>query len=188
MFGPVIEGQHVRLEPPRPEWSPAYQQWLADMDVTRYLLHRHPPSAKQEEDDLEQAAGDPHRVVWAIALRDDGRPIGATALEKIDWRNRDAESGIMIGDKSHWRRGYASQAMRLRTEYAFLELGLRKVWTGVWMPNEASRRALEKTGYRQCGLMRRHAFADGRWHDVWLAEILRDDWERARKRACTVPS
>ena len=31
MFGPVIEGARVRLEPPRPEWSPIYQRWLADM-------------------------------------------------------------------------------------------------------------------------------------------------------------
>ena len=38
MFGPVIEGARVRLEPPRPEWSPIYQRWLADMEVTRYLV------------------------------------------------------------------------------------------------------------------------------------------------------
>jgi RimJ/RimL family protein N-acetyltransferase len=153
------------------------------MEVTRFLLRRNPPSARQEEDYLEQAAGDAHRVVWAITLREGRRPIGATALEKIDWRIRDAESGIMIGDKTEWRRGHATEAMRLRTEYAFLELGLRKVWTGVSMQNTASRRALERAGYRQCGLMRRHFFMAGRWHDVWVAEILREDWDRAR--ACT---
>ena len=75
--------------------------------------------------------------------------------------------------------------MRLRTEYAFMELGLRKVWTGVWLPNHGSRRALEKAGYRQCGLMRRHVFLDGEWHDVWLAEVLREEWEQAREAACT---
>ena len=91
----------------------------------------------------------------------------------------------MIGDKSEWRRGYASEAMRLRTDYAFMELGLRKVWTGVWLPNAGSRRALEKAGYRQCGLMRRHVFVDGQWHDVWLAEVLREDWER--ESSCSAP-
>src|SRR5215471_15698547 len=128
MLGPVIEGDRVRLEPPRLEQAPAFQRWLAN----------------------------------------------------IDWRTRAAESGIMIGDKREWRRGRASEAMRLRTEYAFRELGLRKVWTGVWLPNHGSRRALEKAGYRQCGLMRRHFFGNGQWFDVWLAEIHRDDWERAR--------
>jgi [ribosomal protein S5]-alanine N-acetyltransferase len=75
--------------------------------------------------------------------------------------------------------------MRLRTDYAFLELGLRKVWTGVWLPNHGSRRALEKAGYRQCGLQRQHFFVDGQWLDVWLAEIHRDVWERARHAVCT---
>ena len=74
-----------------------------------------PASPRQEGEYLEQAAEDPSRVLWAITLRDTRAVIGATVLEKIDWRNRDAESGLMIGDKAHWRRGYASEAMRLRT-------------------------------------------------------------------------
>src|SRR5215468_4908497 len=160
MFGPVIEGERVRLEPPRPEHSPAYLGWLADMEVTRYLHDRNPPSPGQEEKSLEQAAGDPHRVLWSIVLRQSGKLIGAAVLEKIDWRKR-----------------YAAEVMRLRTEYAFLELGLRKVWAGVEVANVASRRALEKTGYRQCGLMRRHVFVGGQWLDVWLGEILREDWD-----------
>ena len=179
MLGPVIEGERVRLEPPRAEYAAAFLRWFADMEVTRYLRHRHPPTLRQEEESLEKAAEDPHRVLWAIVLKEDGTLIGGTVLEKIDWRNGDAESGIVIGDKSRWRRGHATEVMRLRTEYAFMELGLRKVWTGVEMPNEGSRHALEKTGYRQCGLMRRHFYAHGRWHDVWLAEIFREDWEAA---------
>jgi RimJ/RimL family protein N-acetyltransferase len=185
MFGPVIEGARVRLEPPRSEHAPAFQRWFADMEVTRFLLHRHPPSVKQEESFIESLAEDPHRVLWGIALKDSGTLIGATGLEKIDWRNREAESGIMIGDKGQWRRGHASEVMQLRTAYAFMELGLLKVWTGVWLPNHGSRRALEKAGYRQCGLMRRHFFSDGQWHDVWLAEIHREDWARAREATCS---
>jgi RimJ/RimL family protein N-acetyltransferase len=189
MFGPVIEGERVRLEPPRGEYVALFQRWFADMEVTRYLLHRHPPTLRQEEDFLEKAAEDPSRVLWAIVLKDDkagpegGKLIGATGLEKINWRNGDAESGIMIGDKSEWRQGYASEAMRLRTRYAFMELGLRKVWTGVEMPNVGSRRALEKAGYRQCGLLRSHFFVGGKWLDVWMAEIFREDWER--EAACS---
>ncbi len=185
MLGPVIEGERVRLEPPRPEHAHAYLGWLADMEVTRYLRTRFPPTLCQEEAALEKLAEDPHQIAWAITLKEGGKLIGATVLEKIDWRNRDAESGIMIGDRSEWGRGHASEVMRLRTEYAFMELGLRKVWTGVEVPNVASRRALEKTGYRQCGLLRRHFFVNGQWLDVWMAEIHREDWERAR--ACSAP-
>src|SRR5262245_45660087 len=153
MFGPIIEGARIRLEPPRPEHSPAYLGWLADREVTRYLRDRNPPSMRQEAESLEALSADPHCVVWVIVLKDSGKLIGGTILEKIDWRAGDAESGIMIGDKSEWGQGYAGEVMWLRTDYAFAELGLRKVWTAVVAPNVASRRALEQTGYRQCGLM-----------------------------------
>src|SRR4030095_12765731 len=124
MLGPVIEGARVRLEPPRPEWSPTYQRWLADMEVTRYLFQRNPLSLRQEEELLEQAAEDPTRVVWGIVLKDGDKLSGVIGLDKIDWRLRDAESGIMIGDKSEWRHGHASEAMRLPPGEAFMELGL----------------------------------------------------------------
>src|SRR5262245_13370061 len=130
MFGPVIEGEAVRLVPPRPEHAAHFQRWFADMQVTRFLLHRHPPSARQEADFLEQLATDPTRVIWEIELKTDARPIGATGLEKIDWRNRDAESGIMIGDTGEWGRGHASEVMRLRTAYAFRRSEERRVGKG----------------------------------------------------------
>ncbi len=102
--------------------------------------------------------------------------IGNTGLDKISWRNRHAESGTMIGEKDEWGKGYATEAMQLRTRYAVRELGLEKIVTFVTDGNDASRRALERVGYRQCGLYRRHFFVDGRWHDAWLAEILREEW------------
>ena len=96
MFGPVIEGTRVRLAPPRPEWAPTYQRWLADPEVTRYLLHRNPPTLRQEEELLEKAAEDPSSVIWGIVLKDSDKLIGMIGLDRIDWRLRDAESGIMI--------------------------------------------------------------------------------------------
>jgi ribosomal-protein-alanine N-acetyltransferase len=177
MLGPIIQGERVRLEPPRPEYISTYQRWFADMDLTRYLIYRFPFTEKQEQEWLEDAARDQQQVLWAVVLRHNGKLIGNTVLEKINWRNRHAESGILIGEKDEWGKGYATETMRLRTWYAFTELGLEKVMTFVVMPNEASRRALEHVGYHQCGIWRRHVLVDGRWHDAWLGEILRDEWQ-----------
>jgi RimJ/RimL family protein N-acetyltransferase len=49
------------------------------------------------------------------------------------------------------------------------------------MENEGSKRALQKAGYRQSGVLREEFYRDGRWHDVWMGEVLRDDWERVQK-------
>ena len=181
MLGPILESERVRLEPPRPEYFPVYQRWFADMEVTRYLLYRFPFTTKWEEEWLERVGNDPHQVMWAIVLKHNGRLIGNAALEHIDWRNRRAESGTVIGEKDEWGKGYAGEAMRLRTRYAFRELGLETVTTRVVVANAASRRGLERAGYRQAGVLRRHYFVDGRWHDAWVGEILRDEWEATQE-------
>jgi RimJ/RimL family protein N-acetyltransferase len=182
VLGPIIEGERIRLEPPRPESLPTFARWFADTEVTRYLLYVFPFTLKAEEEWLEQTARDEHKVMWSILVRESGRLVGNTGIDQIDWRNRRATSGTVIGEKDAWGKGYATEAMALRTRYAFRTLGLEKIVTQVIAPNEASRRALERAGYRQCGLHRRHQLVDGRWHDAWLGEILREDWEARQEK------
>jgi RimJ/RimL family protein N-acetyltransferase len=158
-------------------------RWFAEPELTNYMIVRNPPSLEQEEEWLAHMARSEHDVVWAIVLRDTGTLIGNTGLHRIDWRHRHAHSGIIIGEPSQWGKGYATEAMRLRTAYAFRELGLEKVLSSVYSGNEASRRALEKAGYRQCGLLRRNRYFNGEWHDEWLGEVLREEWEANQQAA-----
>ncbi len=160
-----------------PEHLPAFIRWFADPEVTRYLLYRYPPSLKQEEEWLEKMARSQEDIVWAIVLKEGEKLIGATGLHVISWRHRHGWNGIAIGDRSEWGKGYATEAFRPQTAYAFRELGLEKILTSVYAGNHASRRALEKVGFRQCGLLRRNRFFDGQWHDEWLGEVLREDWK-----------
>jgi RimJ/RimL family protein N-acetyltransferase len=44
MNGPVIEGKLVRLRPPRIEDAAVMITWFEDLEVTRFLKLRHPPS------------------------------------------------------------------------------------------------------------------------------------------------
>ena len=185
MFGPIIEGERVRLGPPDETMLPAFCRWFADTEVTRYLTLRFPPSPKMEEEWFDRFARSREDILWAIFAED--HLIGTLGIHGINWPNRNAMTGTLIGEKSQWRKGYASEALRLRTHFAFVELGLEKLTTKVFVENTGSRRALEKAGYRQYGLARRDEFRHGRWHDMWLGEVLRDEWD-ASNAAGTVPA
>ena len=174
MFGPILEGERVRLVPARAEMLPTFTQWFSDTEVTRYLTLRYPPAPKLEEEWYDRVSRSETDLVWAITV--EGRLIGTTGIHGIDWPNRRAVTGTMIGEKDAWRKGYASETVRLRTRWAFEEMGLEKLTTRVFTENIGSRRALEKGGYRQFGLARRDEFRLGRWHDLWLGEVLRDEW------------
>jgi len=177
MFGPVIAGERVQLEPPRLEFAPAYMRWFADRAVTRYMLIRHPTSLKKQEEWLEQMAASPDDVLWAMVRTAGGELIGNVHLTKIAWRHGHGELGYVIGERDQWGKGHATEAVKLATDYAFRELGLHKVCATVTAGNEASRRALERNGYAQCALFRRDRYVEGRWHDLWVGEILREEWD-----------
>lgn len=177
MLGPVLESPRLRLEPPRPAHLPVFVSWFSDPEVTRYLLRRHPPSLRQEEHWLERAAGSRADVVWAVTRKDPPALIGVTALHRIDWQYRHAWIEISLGDRSSWGQGFATEAVRLCTTYGFVELGLEKILASVYSGNDPSLRIVAKTGFRHAGLLRRHAFFGGEWHDEWLGELLREEWK-----------
>lgn len=176
MFGPVLRGVAVTLRPTTREDLPRFVSWLADTEITRFLGRLAPPSMEQEEEWFKRSGEQKDSVLWAIEAG--GALVGSIGIHEIDWLNRHAFTGILIGDKAQWGKGIATEAMALRTRYAFRELNLHKLKTYVFVDNEASRKALAKSGYRQVGIWREEMWRDGRWHDLWIGEVLRADWER----------
>lgn len=176
MFGPVLRGSRVTLRPPDDSDPARFVEWFADTEATRYILHRFGMAQSQEEEWFKRIGESANDLIWTIEA--EGRAIGTTGLHGIDWLNSHAETGTFIGDKTAWRKGYGSEAMALRTDYAFRWLDLHKLTSGAVYENEPSKRALVKAGYREIGRYREQIYREGKWHDLWLCEILRSDWER----------
>ena len=180
MFGPILRGPRVVLRPPVEDDLPLFLHWLADTEVTKYLgFWNTVPSLEQEKEWLKKSAEDRNSVIWIVEV--DGACIGNSNIRNIDWKNQHGETGTFIGDRARWSKGYGTESMRLRTAYAFRELNLVKLNSGAFMENEASKRAQAAVGYREVGILHHEVFTLGRWHDLWLSEILREDWERAQR-------
>jgi RimJ/RimL family protein N-acetyltransferase len=178
MFGPVLRGEHVTLRPADDSDPPRMVPWFADMEVTRYLGRRMAVALYYEVDILKKFGEAEDTVFWMVEAN--GETIGATGIHAIDWLNAHGTTGIVIGVKEQWGKGYATEAMQLRTRYAFRELNLHKLMTEVDAQNEASRKALERNGYQAAGVRREQTFREGKWHDRWLGEVLRADWEKTQ--------
>jgi RimJ/RimL family protein N-acetyltransferase len=177
VFGPVLRGEHVTLRPAREDDAEHFVRWFSDMEVTRFLATRMAITLEQEKEFLKKIGESKNDVWWVIDA--ENKPIGAAGIHNINWLEANGTTGIVIGEKDCWRKGYATEAMRLRTRYAFRELNLHKLTTEVDVENEASRKALERNGYRTVGLRREQYFREGKWRDRWLGEILRAEWEKA---------
>ena len=173
MYGPTMIGDRVRLKPPSDELAGLYRGWFADMEVNLYTL-RFPPSLKTATSWIEEAEASNTHVLWMITV--DGRTIGTAQVDTISWHHRRADIAMIIGEKGEWGKGYGTEVVRLITRFAFEDLNLEKLIGEAIIDNVGSVRAMEKAGYRQWGLARRHFYQDGHWSDAWFGEALRDEW------------
>ncbi len=175
MLGPRLEGERgVTLITPTLDHVKRNWEWMTQPEATRFWgVRAMDLRLEHAEKRFKENAADRTLVSWTIAL--DGEQVGMTGLFDIDWITRDAESGIFIGRHDLYGRGIASEAIRLRTRFAWDELRLHRVHNWIAVRNRGSRRANEKAGYRQMGRFTRSWYRSGQWHDEWLGELLHPD-------------
>jgi RimJ/RimL family protein N-acetyltransferase len=97
------------------------------------------------------------RVLRADAARYDRRTFGIfdEALEYIgttelyDLRSDEATLGIIIGERSHWNRGYGVEAIRALLGYAFGTLELPRVRLHTFGDNARAQAAFRKVGFEE---------------------------------------
>jgi len=117
-------------------------------------------------------------LVWGIVL--DGAVVGCIGLSSIRWQERAvrldrAELGYWIAP-ALWGQGLVTEAARGVVAFGFDELGLHKITVGCFADNAASRRVIEKTGFRFVGRQEEDQWRDGKWHAHLLYELTITEW------------
>lgn len=173
-----IVGELVALGPLRRDLLPIYQRWINDLGTVRNLsLLPRPMTEEQQRDWFESTAKSESDVPFTIYERSTMRPIGNTVLAEIDFRNRSAMFGILIGESDARGKGYGTETTRLILDYAFTVVGLHNVMLTVFEFNHAGIRAYEKAGYRELGRRRECRMMGGRlWDEIYM-ECLAPDFE-----------
>jgi len=152
-----------------------YVSWLADREVTRFLESRF-----SNHDRLSTTAfvaamlADPKVLMLGIRSVELGRHVGNIKLGPIDQNHGLGEIGLMIGDRSAWGRGIATDAISLIFRIATVQLGLRKITAGCYLSNVGSARAFEKAGFHTESIRKSHFLLDDREEDALLMARYRD--------------
>lgn len=114
-------------------------------------------------------------IKLAVCLTYNNLHIGNVYLTDINYVNRTAESHILIGNKDYWGQGYAREALLQILHYGFEERGLNRVYAHINADNAASLRMHEKCGYTREGILRQAVFKNGRFKDVVVMSILKEE-------------
>lgn len=183
---PILRGERVFLRPGERSDIANFVRWLSDGVTTSFLSMRAPMSVAMEEkwfdDMLTHQGKDAYHFV--ICLLEDDRPIGTMALFGIDYVDGNAGIGISIGEKALWGQGLGTDAMFAIMDFGFGMLRLERLWLEVYDFNRRARRSYDKCGFVLEGVERHAVFKQGRYIDVELMSILRDEWAaQTRKKS-----
>lgn len=112
----------------------------------------------------------------AVCEKETNKYIGNVYATDIDLINRSCTTGLLIGDREYWSKGYGSEAYRLLLDYLFNERNLNRAQAFVLESNVASLKMHQKVGYRIEGTLRQSAYKNGRYQNQVLLSILKEDF------------
>ncbi|MEM8840894.1 MAG: GNAT family protein [Pseudomonadota bacterium] len=177
-----IETARLTLRPPRME---DHALWARVRRDSRAFLSPWEPTWSR--DHLTQRAFR-NRVAWAersirndeawplfLVRREDQAIVGGLTLSNIRRQPADAATlGYWVGE-AFAKQGYMSEALNALCDHAFGSLDLSRLEAACLAENRASRRLLERCGFKYEGVAQAYLQINGRWRNHVLYAALRPD-------------
>lgn len=157
---------------------PVTSAWRNDSEVTDLLAGNiYPTSPDREKSWIQDVIMDDRaNIRLGVVLKENDKLIGMVNLVNIQWINRNAEFSILLGDKEEWGKGYGKQATAEMLKFGFLERNLERIYLTVDVEHQKAITLYEKLGFKKEGLLRKHHFRKGKYRDVFIYSILKEEY------------
>ena len=176
-----LDSPRIKLRPQRESDAEAFFPYVSDPELPKLVTWA---AHKKIEETREWLEGSRAMVtagtdmVWTI--EHEGGPVGCIGLHGIKWGVRAvrfdrAELGYWIA-RPLWGKGLMTEAATLATRWAFETLGLHKVNVRCFETNLASKRVIEKVGFRFVGRAEDDIWRDGQWFAHLSYELTASEW------------
>ncbi|MFW9917767.1 MAG: GNAT family N-acetyltransferase [Candidatus Thorarchaeota archaeon] len=187
----MIKGEKIGLRAIEREDLIQLRNWRNRPELRLNFREYRELSMKDQENFYETMVQGSNHVVFGIVIsKQENEPlkpysdysidhlklIGVCRLSYINWHDRNAETGIYIGDESELGKGYASDALKTLVRYGFCELGLQRIWAEIYTFNEESLSLFLRCGFKEEGILRKAHFTQGRFWDSKILAILAEDF------------
>lgn len=152
--------------------------WFNSEEATEFVQQRYFPNTLQKQLEFYRSgiANSSTKIQLGIVPNGTNTIVGVVSLSGIDFLNRKAEFGIMIGDNAARGKGYGTEACRLIVTHAFKRLSLNKIYLGVHAEHTAAIHSYEKVGFVQEGRLREDILMNGRYVDTVIMSLLAKDF------------
>lgn len=149
-------------------------KWINDSRNNTFLHYDFPLEIEKTRNWFEKNRDRTDR--YDAVIEADGQPVGLIGLLSIDQKNKKAEYYVTIGEQAFLKKGIAHQATKLLLDFAFVDLGLNRIYLYTETENSAAINSYEKLGFRREGLLKNDLFSKGRFVDRYIYGITKDDY------------
>ena len=172
----MTNGRRVVLRNKRMSDSRNDYEWQRDPELA--WLDAAPPLTCSHEEFKDSLASEIQypgatRRPFAIDTLDD-KHIGNCVYYNIDDARREAEVGILIGDRDYWDAGYGSDALSALVDYIFRRTRLQRLYLKTLVTNHRAQASFRKCGFKPCGFLDRDGYS------FLLMDLRREDRQRTR--------
>lgn len=176
-----LQGKQVWLQPFTVAHidAPAYYAWLTDYEVIKTINRADyltPVRIEEVRRYCEAVMASPKDIFFAIHLASDDRFVGTLRVGGLNWRAGTADIGILVGDRTVWGRGVATDAIRIVGNYLFNSLGLRKLTAGLMAVNPSMLKVFARLGFREEGVLRQQDRYEGGYCDHIYLGCFKDEF------------
>lgn len=175
-----ILGENVYLSPATLEDAEVYTKWMNDFNITDYTgASSNIYSLEKERDWLEDKLkySSNKDILFDIVAIDGDRLLGNISLIKINYIDRSAELGILIGENDDRSKGYGTEAIKLLLDFAFNYLNLNNIGLTLIECNSRAKRCYEKAGFKEYGRRRKAVFVNGKYYDKIYMDVLAEEFK-----------
>jgi len=157
-------------------------EYSRDPDVARHVLwsaQKELSEAKEYCRYMMKRYRNDEPSSWGIIDKATGRLVGTIGFMAYSEENNSAEVGYSLA-KWLWNGGYMTEALARVIEYAFEAMDLNRIEAQHELQNPSSGRVMEKCGMRKEGVLRQRLYNKGKYVDVALYAILKEDYDKAK--------
>tara|TARA_A100001388_G_C28452919_1_gene349495 strand:- start:29 stop:565 length:537 start_codon:yes stop_codon:yes gene_type:complete len=127
-----------------------YVNWLNDYEIVKFTEQRHfKHNLKKVRQFVREKYKSPKNFLFGIYY--EGEHIGNIKLGEINTFHLTSEVSYFIGKKELWGKGIATRCVKRIIKFGFEKVGLKKVTAGYYEINKASKKVLEKSGFKYEG-------------------------------------
>lgn len=179
----TLEGRFVRLEPLTLAHLDQLCEIALDEDLWRWTTNqvRTCDELREYIEAALQGQQQGTALPFATIERASGRAIGSTRYGNVELRDRRVEIGWTWVGRPWQRTAVNTEAKYLMLRYAFETLGCIRVELKTDALNERSRRAIQRIGAKEEGLLRQHMItASGRLRDTVYFSVIDREWPEVK--------